>query len=75
MSNNVASPEEIQNTYGIDVTMFPKSSYYINDATGMLVVFDRSQIAFEGSIKPKDTVYGSFSDTYFYYFSKIEGAQ
>jgi hypothetical protein len=65
------SPEDIQRDYGIDITMFPNSSYYINKATEMLVISDRSRIAFEGSVKPKDVVHGSFSDTYFHYFSKI----
>ena len=75
MSQRDISAEEIQEMYGIDITMFPKSSYYINEATGMLVIFDRSKIAFEGSVKPKDIVYGSFSDSYFHYFTKIEGGQ
>lgn len=75
MNRSDVSPEEIQKNYGIDITMFPKSSYYINEATSTLVIFDRSKIAFEGSVKPKDVVYGSFSDSYFHYFPKIEDKQ
>jgi len=75
MNRPGTSIEEIQKNYGIDISIFPKSGYYVNEETGMLVIFDRSQIAFEGSIKPKETVYGSFSDTYFYYFEKLKEDQ
>lgn len=64
--------EEILDEYGIDVSSFPKYSYHINENTGMLVISDRSKIAFEGSIKPKDVIHGTFSDTYFHYFEQIK---
>jgi len=72
MNRRGISPEEILHTYGIDVTAVPGSRYYINEDTGMLVIFDRSMIAFEGEVKPKEVIYGSFSDAYFHYFSQIE---
>lgn len=75
MSKNLISVEEIIEVYGVDLTMFPNSSYYINEQTGILVISDRSKIAFEGRIKPKDVVHGSYSDSYFYYFTKLEGEQ
>lgn len=64
--------EEILNEYGIDVSSFSKSSYHVNENTGMLVISDRSKIAFEGAIKPKDVIHGNFSDTYFHYFEKLK---
>lgn len=69
---SLPSNEEIMETYGIDVTMFPKSGYQVNEEIGMLIIFDRSRIAFEGAVKPKEVVYGSFSDMYFHYFQKIK---
>ena len=69
------SQEDILNTYGIDVSMFSESNYYINESTGMLVIFDRTRIAFDGEVKPIETIHGSFSDTYFHYFKKLEEAK
>lgn len=66
------SQENILNDYGIDVSMFPESNYYINESAGMLVIFDRTRIAFDGEVKPVDVVHGSFSDTYYHYFKKLE---
>jgi hypothetical protein len=69
------SPREILDSYGIDVSSIPESRYYINEETGMLVVFDRSRIVFEGDVKPKEVVYGSFSDMHFHYFPRIGGQE
>ena len=52
--------------------MLPEPNYYINESVGMLVIFDRTRIAFDGEVKPVDIVHGSFSDTYYHYFKKLE---
>jgi hypothetical protein len=72
MNRKGTSIKEIHQDYGIDVSTFSKSGYYINEETETLVIFDKSKIAFEGPVKPKDAIYGSFSDTYFYYFAKLK---
>lgn len=69
------SQEDILNDYGIDVSMFAESNYYINESTGMLIIFDRTRIAFDGEVKPVDVVHGSFSDTYYHYFKKLEATK
>lgn len=65
-------PETILKNYGIDVRLFPRSSYHINESTEMLIIADRSIIAFEGQFKPKEVIHGTFSDTYFHYFPRIK---
>jgi hypothetical protein len=72
MNRPEISQEDILKNYGIDVSMFSSSNYYINESTGMLIVFDRTRIAFDGEIKPVEVVHGSFSDSYFHYFKKLE---
>lgn len=68
-------PSEVLNEYGIDISMFPESNYYINESAEMLVIFDRTRIAFDGEIKPIDVVHGGFSDMYFHYFKKLDRQQ
>lgn len=75
MTREEKTPEEILEEYGVDVTTFSRSSYQIKENTGMLVISDRSRIAFEGEIKPKEVVHGNFSDMYFHYFQKLEDKQ
>jgi hypothetical protein len=75
MNRTGISQEEILNNYGVDISMFSSFNYYINESTGMLIVFDRTRIAFDGEIKPVEVVHGSFSDTYFHYFKKLEDKQ
>ena len=72
MNSHGISQENILNDYGIDVNMLPEPNYYINESVGMLVIFDRTRIAFDGEVKPVDIVHGSFSDTYYHYFKKLE---
>jgi hypothetical protein len=67
------SIKNIMDLYGLDVSVFPRSSYYINEKTEMLVISDRTKIEFGGNVQPKEVVYGSFSDSYFYYFEKLGG--
>lgn len=64
--------DEIQSIYGIDPSSIQNSSYYINEESGMLVISSRSMVAFEGEVKPAYTASGSFSDSCFYYFRKLE---
>lgn len=75
MKRKEITPEEIRDEYGVDVSSFSRSSYHVNENTGMLVISDRSKIAFDGEIKPKEVVHGNFSDMYFHYFQKLEGNQ
>lgn len=63
---------EVRKHYGIDPSQIHGSTYYINEDTDMLVVTSKTKVAFEGEVKPKETIYGSFADTYFYYFKKLK---
>jgi hypothetical protein len=67
--------EYILNNYGIDISIFSGSNYYINESTGLLVVFNRTLIEFDGEIKPVEVMYGSLSDNYYYYFKRLADKQ
>lgn len=72
MSKKQLSKKQILETFGVDVSNISTLSYNINEESDMLVICSRSKIDFDETTKPKETVYGSFSDTYFYYFSKVQ---
>jgi hypothetical protein len=65
------SCDEIKNLYGVNPCEILDVTYYINDAS-MLVITSKTAIKFDQNKKPVETIYGSFSDSYFYYFKKTQ---
>jgi len=65
------SCDEIRSLYGVDPCEMQDVTYYVNDA-GMLVIVSKAAIKFDRNKKPVETIYGSFSDSHFYYFRKIQ---
>lgn len=63
--------DEILDSYGVDPTTIPYSSYTINENTGILCITSKSKIDFL-DVAPKEEIYGTFSDSYYYYFSPLK---
>lgn len=63
--------EEIVEKYGVDPSLIPYSSYSINENTGILSITSKSKVDFSDAV-PKDEIYGTFSDSYYYYFTPLK---
>lgn len=63
--------DEVIKKYGVDPASVPGSTYMINERSGMLSISTKSKTTFS-SVKPIDEIYGSFSDSYYYYFTPLK---